>query len=67
MAPTSVVAQILHENPVPDEHQHGQCALGQQSGKADAALAAYITDRQTQIFRVPLDRIQAQPSAKRHR
>ena len=57
----TVVAQILHENPVPDEHQHGQRAFGQQSGRADAALVAYITDRQAQTFRAPLDRIQAEP------
>ena len=58
--PDPRIAEVVHEDPVSGEHQHGHRRLAQQGRRADPALVADVAPHQTEALAAPLERVEAQ-------
>ena len=63
--PDAVVAKIVHESQVADEHQHRQRRLAQQGRRTDAALITDVAQRQAQALAAAFERTETQRACEK--
>lgn len=63
--PDAVVAKIVHESQVADEHQHRQRRLAQQGRRTDAALITDVAQRQAQALAAAFERAETQRACEK--